>query len=110
MHPPDGDGVASTDVKPLPRFQGLGHGSELKLALLDRLFSTTECRGARATPNVGNAASVRMQEKVGGVRVAEGVFRFRRDMGVPTSPVRHYVYLVRRSDWARRKASEAAGR
>ena len=110
MHRPDGDGVASTDIKLLQRFQGLGYGTELKLALLDRLFRTTDCRAVRATPNAGNAASVRMQEKVGGVRVAEDVFRFRRDIGVPTTPVHHYVYLVRRSDWARRKASEAAGR
>jgi hypothetical protein len=39
-----------------------------------------------------------MQEKLGGVRVAEDVFRFRREMGVPTIPVHHYVYLVSRSD------------
>ena len=110
MHRPDEDGVASTDVKLLPRFQGLGYGTELKLALLDRLFGTTECRAVRATPNVGNAASVRMQQKVGGVRMGEGVFRFPGDMGVPTAPVHHYVYLVSRSDWARRKASEAGGR
>ena len=110
MHRPDEDGVASTDVKLLPRFQGLGYGTELKLALLDRLFGTTGCRAVRATPNVGNVASIRMQEKVGGVRVAEDVFRFRRDMGVPTRPVHHYVYLVSRIDWERRKAREAGGR
>ncbi|MFO7950027.1 MAG: GNAT family N-acetyltransferase [Candidatus Fermentibacteraceae bacterium] len=110
MHLPDGDGVASTDIKLLPRFQGLGYGTELKLGLLDRLFRTTDCRAVRATPNVGNAASVGMQEKVGGVRVAEDVFRFRRDMGVPTTPVHHYVYLVSRSDWESRRPSEAGGR
>ena len=110
MHLPEGDGIASTDVKLLPRFQGLGYGTELKLALLDRLFGTTDCRAVRATPNVGNAASIRMQQKAGGVRVSEDVFRFRRDPGVPTSPVHHYVYLVRRSDWARRKARAAGGR
>lgn len=110
MHRPDGDGVASTDIKLLPRFQGLGYGTELKLALLDRLFRTTDCRAVRATPNVGNAASIRMQQKVGGVRVSEDVFRFRRDMGVPTTPVHYYLYLVSRSDWERKKAREAGGR
>jgi len=110
MHRPDGDEVASTDIKLLPRFQGLGYGTELKLALLDRLFRTTACRAVRATPNVGNGASVRMQEKVGGVRVSEDVFLFRTDMGVPATPVHHYVYLVSRSDWERRRAIEAAGR
>jgi RimJ/RimL family protein N-acetyltransferase len=99
LHPPDPDGVASTDIKLLPRFQGIGYGTELKRALLERLFSATGCTAVRATPNVENEASIRMQRKVGGVRVGERVFPAREGMGVPTEPVRHYVYLVRREDW-----------
>lgn len=99
LHPPDRDGIASTDIKLLPRFQGMGYGTELKLALLERLFSWSGCSAVRATPNVENEASIRMQRKVGGIPVAERVSPAREGMGVPTEPVRHYVYLVRRKDW-----------
>lgn len=96
LHPPDERGIASTDVKLLPDFQGKGYGSETKRALLDYLFRNTDCSAVEATPNVGNIASIRMQESVGGVRTGEGTFEFPESMRSCTCPVRHFVYTVYR--------------
>ncbi len=62
-----------------------------------------------ATPNVGNTASIRMQEAVGGVRVGEAVAEFPESMRGFTTPVRHYIYRVERCRWNRRSpaASDA---
>jgi epoxyqueuosine reductase QueG/RimJ/RimL family protein N-acetyltransferase len=99
MHRPDAEGVARTDVKLLPRHWGRGYGVEVKRAMLAHLFARTDCVAIEATPNVGNAASIRMQEAVGGVRVAEGVFEFPDAMRDHTAPVRHFVYRVERAAW-----------
>jgi epoxyqueuosine reductase QueG/RimJ/RimL family protein N-acetyltransferase len=110
MHLPDANGVARTDVKLLPGHWGRGYGVEVKRALLAHLFGRTDCVAVEATPNVGNAASVRMQEAVGGVRVGEAVHEFPESMRDFTAPVRHYVYRVDRSAWASRAAPADRGR
>ena len=99
LHPPDETGIASTDVKLLPRHQSVGYGSELKRGLVGWLFENTDCRAVKGTPGVDNIASIRMQESVGGVRVGKATYRFPGNMSVPTRPVEHYIYLVRRCDW-----------
>lgn len=109
MHRPDEKGVASTDVKLLPAFWGNGFGVEVKRGLLAHLFERTDCAAVEATPNVGNTASIRMQEAVGGVRVGEAVAEFPESMRGFTTPVRHYIYRVERCRWNRRSpaASDA---
>lgn len=96
MHLPDSEGVAGTDVKLLPGFWGNKYGVEVKRALLAHLFAHTDCVAVEATPNVGNIASIKMQEAVGGVRVKEGTFEFPEEMRDHTTAVHHYVYRVER--------------
>jgi RimJ/RimL family protein N-acetyltransferase len=102
MHPPDEDGIASTDVKLLPSFWGNRYGVEVKRGLLAYLFANTDCSAVQAGPNVANAASIKMQEAVGGVRVGEATYRFPEEMRDFTMPVRHYIYRVYRTDWEKK--------
>lgn len=99
MHPPDENGIARTDIKLLPAFWGNKYGVEVKRALLSHLFTRTDCVAVEASPNVGNTASIKMQEAVGGIRVGEAVFEFPEEMRDHTSPVHHYVYRVERDNW-----------
>jgi len=103
LHPPDEAGIASTDVKLLPAFWGHKYGVEIKRGLLAYLFDHTDCVAVEATPNVGNAASIKMQEAVGAVRVGEGLFEFPESMRAYATPVPHYFYRVSREDWVRRQ-------
>jgi RimJ/RimL family protein N-acetyltransferase len=96
---PDDDGVAHTDAKLLPEFWGQGYGSEIKRGLIDYLFTHTDCKAVRATPNQNNVASQKMQEAVGGKRVGEGVYRFPEDKRDYTVDVPYFVYMVYREDW-----------
>ena len=100
---PDGEGISETDVKLFPEHWGHEYGVEIKRALVDYLFTQTDCSAIQATPNVKNVASIKMQEAVGAVRVGEGTFEFPETMRKWTAPVHHYVYRVSRSDWARRR-------
>jgi RimJ/RimL family protein N-acetyltransferase len=99
MHRPNSEGVAGTDVKLLPAFWGNKFGIEVKRALLAHLFAHTDCISVEASPNVDNVASIKMQEAVGGVRVAEAVYEFPDEMRDYTSPVHHYIYRVKRANW-----------
>ncbi len=99
MHRPDKEGIAETDVKLLPAFWGNEYGVEVKRGLLAHLFAHTDCVAVQATPNVGNIASIKMQEAVGGVRVGEAVYEFPESMRDYTTAVHHYIYRVYRSDW-----------
>ena len=76
LHWPDREGIAATDVKLLPEFWGNKYGVEVKRGLLDYLFTHTECLAVDASPNVGNLASIKMQEAVGGVCVGESIYEF----------------------------------
>ncbi|MGK5089391.1 GNAT family protein [Bdellovibrionota bacterium FG-2] len=103
---PDAQGICETDVKLLPEFWGRKYGIEIKLGLLDYLFTHTNCRAVKATPNILNIASIKMQEAVGGVRVGEFHHEFPDSpefLKGDTTPVSGYVYLVKREDWESRK-------
>jgi RimJ/RimL family protein N-acetyltransferase len=102
LHPPELDGVASTDVKLLPDFWGQGYGTEIKQALVDYLFTHTDCQAVEATPNRNNPASIKMQQAVGGVCVGETVYEFPPEMQDYTQDVHALVYHVRREDWEKR--------
>lgn len=104
MHCPDQEGIAEPDVKLLPTFWGHKYGSEAWGGLVAYLFTRTDCEVVQGTPNVENVASIKMQQSAGAVRVGEGVHRFPEPMSDYATPVRHYVYQVRRSDWERRRA------
>jgi len=99
LHWPDPDGIATTDVKLLPEFWGNKYGVEVKRGLLDYLFTHTECLAVDASPNVGNIASIKMQEAVGGVCIGESIYEFPESKRKVTSPVHHYIYRVSRTDW-----------
>ena len=99
MGSPDASGIAHTDVKLLPEYWGQGYGTEIKRALVDYLFSHTDCHGIRATPNQRNLASIKMQEAVGGKRIKEGCYRFPADMKDYTIDVPYFEYIVYRQDW-----------
>lgn len=96
---PNEEGIAETDVKLLLAFWGHKYGVEIKRGLVDYMFRHTDCDSVQATPNVGNIASIKMQEAVGGVRVDEDVYHFPESMREFTTPVHHYVYRVYRVDW-----------
>ena len=100
---PDGKGVSGTDVKLLPAFWGNKYGVEVKQGLLDYLFTHTDCRMVRATPNKNNIASQKMQKAVGGKRVGESIYRFPEKMRAYTCDVPHYIYQVSREDWERNR-------
>jgi RimJ/RimL family protein N-acetyltransferase len=100
---PDGEGIAETDLKLLPEFWQQGYGSEIKRGLLDYLFTYTDCCAVRATPNVENQASIRMQESVGGIRVGETRFESPQSSRCTTKPVQVYIYLVTRTTWLERR-------
>jgi RimJ/RimL family protein N-acetyltransferase len=63
------------------------------------IFTHTDCAAVEATPNVGNVASIKMQEVVGGICVGESIYQFPEFMRGYTTPVHHYIYRVRRTDW-----------
>jgi RimJ/RimL family protein N-acetyltransferase len=107
LHRPGDDGIASTDVKLLPRFQGMGYGTEIKRGLLDYLFTETDCIAVEASPNRDNTASVRMQEAVGGQFVREETYRFPDEMKEFTRPVHCLIYRVTRETWSRGKSAPA---
>lgn len=99
---PDVKKIAETDIKLLPEFQGRGLGNELKQGLVDYLFTHTDCMAVRATPNVNNLASQRMQEHVGAKKIGRLVYHFPEGMKIPTEPVDHFIYLLDRQSWERR--------
>jgi RimJ/RimL family protein N-acetyltransferase len=103
MSSPNGEGIATTDVKLLPEFWGHGYGVEIKRGLLKHLFTNTDCTAVEATPNVNNTASITMQEAVGGIRVGENTHNFPKSMQDYTTPVHHYIYRVGRTDWQQRQ-------
>ena len=96
---PDAQGIAEPDIKLLPQVWGLGYGQELWPALINYQFQQTDCQLVQATPNVANQASIRLQEAAGLQRVGEAVYEFPATMRDYTSPVRHYIYQLHRSDW-----------
>ena len=99
LYRPDDKGISQTDVKLLPEHWGNAYGVEIKRALLDYLFTHTDCVAVKADPNKNNIASQKMQEAVGGKRVAEDIYRFPEHMRGYTCDVLHYIYMVYRSDW-----------
>lgn len=101
---PDDDGVSRTDVKLLPEFWGHKYGVEIKQALVDYLFTRTDCRAVEGTPNVNNIASIKMQEAVGASRVGEETHHFPELMAGFTTPVHYYIYRVPRIDWEEGRA------
>ena len=101
MRSPNEDGISETDVKLNPTYWGQRFGVEIKQGLVDYLFTHTDCKVVQATPNVGNIASVKMQEAVGGVKVGESVYEFPESMRKFTTPVHHYIYQVTRENWKR---------
>jgi RimJ/RimL family protein N-acetyltransferase len=104
MQQPAENGISETDVKLDPTYWGQRFGVEIKQGLVDYLFTHTDCKVIQATPNVGNVASVKMQEAVGGVRVGESVYEFPESMREFTTPIHHYIYQVTRENWQRSKA------
>jgi RimJ/RimL family protein N-acetyltransferase len=105
MKLPNDEGIATTDVKLLPEHWGNRYGVEIKQGLLDHLFRRTDCKAVEATPNIGNIASIRMQEAVGGVRIGQRTHEFPESMQQFTCPVTHYIYRVDRSTWMRQERS-----
>jgi [ribosomal protein S5]-alanine N-acetyltransferase len=102
---PDEEGVAEPDTKLLPAYWGHQYGTEVWQALVDYLFTHTDCVAVVGSPNVENVASIKMQEAAGGVRVDEGIYEFPEAMRAFTTPVHYYIYRVSRENW-RRKALE----
>lgn len=100
---PNDEGISETDVKLLPQFWGHKYGVEIKQGLVDYLFMHTDCDAVQGTPNVANIASIKMQEAVGAVCVAERVYEFPEERRADTCPVHHYVYRVFRSVWAQKR-------
>ncbi len=97
------EGVAHTDVKLMPEFWGKGYGVEIKQALVDYLFTHTQCNAIEASPNQDNVASQKMQEKVGAKRIKEGTYHFPEHMRSYTKDIDVYIYRLTRSDWEKKR-------
>ena len=100
---PNEENKAHTDVKIEPEHWGNKYGVEVKKALLDYLFTKTDCIEVTADPNRNNIASIKMQEAVGGIRVGEETYRFPEHMKDYTCDVPLYNYTVTRENWERIK-------
>ena len=98
---PDEKGISRTDVKLLPEFWGHKYGVEIKQALVDYLFESTDCQAVEGTPNVANIASIKMQEAVGAIRVGEETYHFPESRAEFAVPVHYYIYHVERTTWER---------
>jgi RimJ/RimL family protein N-acetyltransferase len=96
---PDMELVAHTDIKLLPSQWGKGYGTEIKQGLLRYLFTHTNCKEVKATPNRNNIASQEMQRKVGGEKKGEGIYHFPDNMKNRTDDVPFFVYVVTREAW-----------
>lgn len=107
MYLPDAQGIAKTDVKLLPDFWGHKYGVEVKRGLVDHLFTHSDCAVVQATPNVKNAASIKMQEAVGGKRVGEAVFEPPPEKMAYLTSIHYYIYHVFREDWEKRRTHTA---
>ena len=101
---PDEAGISRTDVKLCPEFWGHKYGVEINQALVNYLFSHTDCKAVEGTPNVNNIASIKMQEAVGAIRVGEETYHFPESRADNTAPVHHYIYQVTRVTWEERRA------
>lgn len=99
----DPAGVCEPDIKLAPAYWKRGYGRELWAALIDELFLRSSCFIVRGTPNVANAASIRMQEGAGMKRVGEGISEFPASMRAFTTPVSYAVYEITRAEWQRRR-------
>ncbi len=100
------EGVAHTDVKLIPKFWGKGFGVEIKQALVDYLFTHTDCNSIEASPNKENIASQKMQEKVGAIRIREGTYHFPEHMKSYTKTVELYIYRLDRAVWQKKIQSD----
>jgi RimJ/RimL family protein N-acetyltransferase len=105
---PDAVGVSEPDIKLRPDLWGRGYGRELWAALIDQLFLLSSCAVVRGTPNIGNVASIRLQESAGMKRVGQGVFEFPDPLRLPTTAVPFYVYEITRREWEVRRAARPA--
>jgi RimJ/RimL family protein N-acetyltransferase len=103
---PDEAGISRTDVKLLPAYWGHKYGVEIKQALVDYLFTHTDCRVVEGTPNVANIGSIKMQEAVGAVRVGEETYHFPESKADFTAPVHYYIYHVSRANWERLRTEQ----
>ena len=100
---PDEQNIAHTDVKLLPRFWGMGYGKEIKQALVDHIFTSTDALAVEASPNKKNVASQRMQLSVGAVFVKEEVYHFPEKMKSFTEDVHCMIFRLYREEWEKRR-------
>ena len=106
---PGADGIAEPDIKLSPDHWGRGYGRALWGAMIDLLFDETDCRLVQGTPNVANAASVRMMTSCGMRRTGEGVFEPPERMADVMVAVPHFIYRIDRETWnARRRGAVAS--
>ncbi len=102
---PNENGIAEPDLKLLPQYWGQKYGVEIWCGLVDHQFTHSDCSVVQATPNIENAASIKMQEAVGLMRISESVHLFPEHMQSYTTPVHHYIYQINRADWHTKQAT-----
>lgn len=93
------DGVSEPDIKLLPVYWGQGYGTEVWQGIVSYQFRNTDCEAIVTSPNVANAAAIRLYEAAGAVRVGESVYAFPEAMRDFTTPVHSYTYRLSRLDW-----------
>ena len=99
---PDERKVVTTDVKLFPAFWGHGYEAEIKIALLDYIFTNFDVWAVESSSNVDDIDLIRAQEDSGSERVGEKLLD-QKDERVYTEPVHMYVYRVTRENWEARK-------
>jgi RimJ/RimL family protein N-acetyltransferase len=109
MSVPDDNGICETDVKLSPEYWGNKYGLEIKKGMVDYIFKHTDAIGIRATPNVDNIPSQKMQESIGAKKVCgANIYVFPEHMRDFTTPVKYYTYIIFRNDWKLKKNKEYA--
>lgn len=103
FHKPDPQRTCETDIKLLPQYHGAGYGTEIKKALIDYVFTHTSCRRLKATPNINNIKSCRMQEKSGFYKAGKEKSQFPSHMKDYTTLVEYYIYYLEREAWEKRE-------
>lgn len=100
---PDKEDISETDIKLLPEFWGHKYGVEIKKGLVNYIFKNTKAKGIKATPNMHNIASQKMQEEIGAKKIGDTqTFYFPEKMQDYTTPVTCYTYIIFKKDWEER--------
>lgn len=92
--------ILEPDVKLFPEYWGNKFGIEVWRGLVEYIFSHSQCQIIQGTPNIGNIASIRMQESVGATRISQGKYYFSDTNKENTTPINYYLYQLTKQQYS----------